>query len=132
MTRHAGSCLCGQVKFEIEGDFDRFFFCHCQRCRKGTGSAHAANLFSPTARITWLSGQDRIIQHNVPDSRHSRAFCAACGSALPRERPGMLIVPAGSLDTDLHTQPTAHIFVASRANWDKNLEGVPAFDALPG
>ena len=132
MTRHAGSCLCGQVKFEIEGDFDRFFFCHCQRCRKGTGSAHAANLFSPNARITWLSGQDRITQYNVPDSRHSRAFCAACGSALPRERPGMLIVPAGSLDTDVHTQPTAHIFASSRANWDKNLESVPAFDALPG
>jgi hypothetical protein len=132
MTTHAGSCLCGQVKFEIEGDFDRFFFCHCQRCRKGTGSAHAANLFSSTAKVTWLSGQDRIFQYNVPDSRHSRAFCADCGSALPRERPGMLIVPAGSLETDLHTQPTAHIFAGSRANWDKNLQSVPAFDALPG
>jgi hypothetical protein len=43
----------------------------------------------------------------------------------------MLVVPAGSLDTDVPTQPTAHIFVASRANWEKHLESVPAFDAFP-
>jgi hypothetical protein len=119
------------VKFEIEGDFDRFYFCHCQRCRKGTGSAHAANLFSSAGKVKWLAGQEKITQYTVPDSRHARTFCSTCGAALPRERPGMLVVPAGSLETDLPTKPTAHIFVASRANWDKNLETVPAFDAFP-
>jgi len=128
---HAGSCLCGKVRFEIEGNFERFFFCHCQRCRKGTGTAHGANLFSSSAKVRWISGQDMITQYNVPDSRHSRTFCSNCGGALPRERPGMLVVPAGSLDSDVHTSPTAHIFIASRANWDKNLEAVPAFDTLP-
>jgi len=132
VTRHSGSCLCGAVRFEIEGDFDRFFFCHCQRCRKGTGSAHGANLFSSSARVAWLCGQDKITWYRVPDSRHSRAFCSACGGALPRDHPGMLVVPAGSLDTDVHTQPTAHIFVADRANWDCDLGSVPAFAALPG
>lgn len=131
MAKHSGSCLCGQVKFEIDGDFERFFFCHCQRCRKGTGSAHAANLFSSTARITWLSGRSSITGYKVPDSRHARAFCSTCGGALPRDRPGMLVVPAGSLNTDLHVRPTAHIFVASRANWDRDLQSVPAFDQLP-
>jgi len=131
MNKHAGSCLCGQVRFEIEGDFDRFFFCHCQRCRKGTGTAHGANLFSSSARITWLAGQDTVTRYKVPESRHRRVFCSACGGALPCEYPGLLVVPAGSLDSDLQTSPTAHIFVASRANWDKSLESVQAFDALP-
>lgn len=131
MNKHLGSCLCGQVRFEIEGDFDRFYFCHCQRCRKGTGSAHGANLFSASARLTWLAGQDKVSKYQVPDSRHSRAFCSDCGGALPREHRTMLVVPAGSLDTDVPTQPTAHIFVASRANWDRNLESVPAFEQLP-
>ncbi len=131
MNKHAGSCLCGQVRFEIEGDFDRFFFCHCQRCRKGTGTAHGANLFSASARITWLSGRDKVSEYSVPDSRHARAFCSSCGGALPRERPTMLVVPAGSLDSEVHTPPTAHIFTASRANWDRNLESVPSFETLP-
>ena len=37
---HRGSCLCGKVTFEIEGNFEQFFLCHCERCRKDTGSAH--------------------------------------------------------------------------------------------
>ena len=116
---------------EADRDFDCFFFCHCQRCRKGTGTAHGANLFSATAKVTWLAGQDKVTNYRVPDARHSRAFCSTCGGALPREHTGLLVVPAGCLDTDVHTQPTAHIFVASRANWDRNLEVVPAFDNLP-
>ena len=44
MNKHLGSCLCGEVRFEVTGDFERFFLCHCGRCRKDTGSAHAANL----------------------------------------------------------------------------------------
>jgi len=55
MNKHLGSCLCGEVRFEIVGNFERFFLCHCGRCRKDTGSAHAANLFSSTAKVHWLS-----------------------------------------------------------------------------
>jgi hypothetical protein len=42
---YSGSCLCGEIRFEIEGEFERFYLCHCEYCRKDTGSAHAANLF---------------------------------------------------------------------------------------
>lgn len=49
--KYSGSCLCGEVTFEIEGDFEDFYLCHCERCRKDTGSAHAANLFSSTAKL---------------------------------------------------------------------------------
>src|SRR5262245_54108822 len=66
MSKHLGSCLCGDVRFEILGAFERFFLCHCGRCRKDTGSAHAANLFSSTAKVRWLSGQSAISTYQVP------------------------------------------------------------------
>jgi hypothetical protein len=44
----------------------------------------------------------------------------------------LLVVPAGSLDTAVETEPNAHIFVASSANWDRHLEDVPRIDDLPG
>jgi hypothetical protein len=44
----------------------------------------------------------------------------------------LLVVPAGSLDTVIETQPDAHIFVASSANWDRRLEDVPQIDEPPG
>ena len=130
---HKGACLCGAVQFEITGAFDGFFLCHCRRCRKNSGSAHAANLFSPTAKLQWLSGEAQIKSYAVPDSRHQRNFCAECGSGLPnRQRGGaLLVVPAGSLDTPMSLRPTAHIFTADRADWDHDLESVPAFARLP-
>jgi hypothetical protein len=42
------------------------------------------------------------------------------------------VVPAGSLNTPVSIRPDGHIFMASRANWDNDLETVAKFDALPG
>ena len=39
-----GSCLCGAVRYEVSGDLQRFYHCHCKRCRKSTGTGHASNL----------------------------------------------------------------------------------------
>lgn len=128
--KHAGACLCGAVRFEISGAFERFFLCHCARCRKDTGSAHAANLFSSTARIAWASGRDRVRTYRVPSTRHERSFCSQCGSALPcvQMDGALLVVPAGCLDSVVDKRPDAHIFAASRADWDRHLEDVPVSD----
>lgn len=130
--KHSGSCLCGAARFEIEGSFERFFLCHCEYCRKDTGSAHAANLFASNATLKWLSGEDKVGFYNLPDTRHCKSFCSICGSALPYKRNTYLIVPAGSLDTEVSIRPDAHIFVGSRAGWDEGLEGVRKIDGFPG
>jgi len=130
---HSGSCLCGKVTFEVDGDFKHFFLCHCEHCRKDTGSAHAANLFSSTARINWLSGEKNVKTFDYKSSGHIKSFCPDCGSALPSIQMGgkLLVVPAGSLDSDVPIKPHGHIFCANRANWDKDLEKVKKFDKLP-
>ncbi len=43
----------------------------------------------------------------------------------------LLVVPAGSLNTEVRIRPDAHIFVASRAGWDQELEKAPAFEKFP-
>ena len=130
-SRHAGSCLCGAVRFSIEGEFERFYLCHCSHGRKDTGSAHAANLFSATARLQWLSGGDKVTTYALPATRHTRCFCPICGSALPHAAGEFLAVPAGSLDTDLRRRPDAHTFVPSRAPWDRAREDIPAHETFP-
>lgn len=133
MSNYSGSCLCGEVRFEVVGSFERFFLCHCGRCRKDTGSAHAANLFSSTAKIHWLAGQTKIKTFHLPSTRHQKSFCVECGSAVPSAQMdgALLVVPAGSLDSAIDSRPEAHIFVGSRANWDRSLEDVPRVDGLP-
>ena len=131
--KYSGSCLCGAVKFEVEGDFENFYLCHCERCRKDTGSAHAANLFSSTAKLRWLSGQEKIKTFNFRSEGHIKSFCIDCGSALPNIQMdgNLLVVPAGSLDSDINIKPDGHIYLASKANWDNELEKAPKFNVLP-
>ncbi|HEY8616836.1 GFA family protein [Phenylobacterium sp.] len=133
-SKHLGSCLCGEVRFEVVGEFEHFFLCHCTRCQKDTGSAHAANLFSVSAKIEWLSGQSHVRTFNVPSTRHEKSFCSICGSAVPslQMNGGLLVVPAGSLDSAIDLRPSAHIMVESRASWDRGLEDIPQVDGLPG
>lgn len=132
MTNYFGSCLCGNTKFEVQGKFDGFYLCHCQHCQKDTGSAHAANLFSQSAKLTWLAGSDSVTTFTLPGTRHKKSFCKFCGSALPSNNEiGLLAIPAGCLDTEVSMSPTAHIFTSSKAVWDKCLDDVPEFEGLP-
>ncbi|MBA56925.1 MAG: aldehyde-activating protein [Pseudomonadales bacterium] len=128
-----GSCLCGTVRYEIHGAFERFFLCHCRYCQKDTGSAHGANLFSTSATLKWLSGEDNVRTFCLPATRHSRSFCVTCGSALPgmQMEGKLLVVPAGSLDSAISQRPDAHLYMASKAAWDEALETLPQLDGLP-
>lgn len=132
MKNYFGSCLCGTAKFEVQGEFDSFYLCHCKHCQKDTGSAHAANLFSQSAKLKWLSGSDSVTTFTLSGTRHNKSFCRFCGSALPStHEAGLLVVPAGCLDTEFSMSPTAQIFTASKAAWDRELRALPTFKGLP-
>ena len=126
-----GSCLCGVVEFQISGKFESFFLCHCNRCQKDTGSAHAANLFSSVAVIDWAQGEDKVKTFVLPNTRHGRSFCIECGGSLPRTRDGMVVVPAGSLDSEVDIRPETHIFLEFKADWDDHLEDVEKLQGPP-
>ncbi|MDG0816476.1 GFA family protein [Bdellovibrio svalbardensis] len=130
---HTGSCQCKNVYYEINGSFESFYLCHCSYCQKDSGSAHSANLFSTAAALKWITGQDKVKTFNIPSTRHVKSFCVECGSALPNlQMEGkLLVVPAGSLDSKISLKPNAHIFCASRANWDVDLETVKKFENFP-
>jgi len=130
---YSGSCLCGAVTYKVRGDFESFYLCHCRYCRKDTGSAHAANLFSTTATLEWIKGENDVRTFQLGKTEHVKAFCLTCGSALPNvQMEGRLIVvPAGSLDSKLDKRPDGHLFISNKANWDQSLEKVKTFQRLP-
>jgi hypothetical protein len=131
---YLGSCLCKGIKFKVSGDFENFYLCHCRYCRKDTGSAHAANLFSTTAKLKWIKTETEIKIFQPHKSNHVKAFCTNCGSALPNlQMDGkLLVVPAGCLDTKLAKRPDAHIFISNKASWDESLEEINKFERFPG
>ncbi len=40
-----GSCLCGRVRYEAEGELTAMHHCHCSRCRKHSGAAFVTDGF---------------------------------------------------------------------------------------
>ena len=129
-----GSCLCGSVQYEIKGDGVTFYHCHCQRCRKATGTGHASNIrVSPETSIHWLKGEALLKRYKVPEAeRYFTNFCTNCGSPMPRVVPelGAVVVPAGSLDMEPEMQPEARIFWDSRAEWSCS-DALPVFPEYP-
>jgi len=129
-----GSCLCGKVTYEIYGPFKRFLYCHCSRCRKISGSAHASNLFVPPDRFKWLSGEDLIGRFEHPTAKYfATGFCKNCGSSLPWAAKGgkTIIVTAGTLDGDPQIKPSQSIFWASNAPWYVEPGNLQKFDEFP-
>lgn len=130
----SGSCLCGAVRFEVRPPFSGFRYCHCRRCRKATGSAHAANMFIPEAQFSWRGGSEAVSRFDLPGAqRFSVWFCQRCGTRVPhkiRTRDDYL-VPAGLLDADPGIRPESNIFWDSRAQWCVEPSSLPKFSEYP-
>jgi hypothetical protein len=126
---HKGSCLCGSVRYEIDGELGEFGYCHCRSCRKASGSAHAANAPVERARFRLLSGGDTLREYESSPGK-LRAFCSACGSpiyAYLTASADVLRIRLGSLDTPFAREPRAHTWVSDKASWDPIGDGLPQF-----
>ena len=134
MKKTKGSCLCGKVRYEINGSLGVFQYCHCSRCRKFTGSAHAANIIVAPDQFKWLAGEELLGRYEVPEARHfATSFCKHCGSSLPwlATSGKAVVIPAGTLDGDPEIKPYQNIFYGSRADWYQEASGLIKYDALP-
>lgn len=130
----AGSCLCGALHYSVTGEPDRFYHCHCKRCRKSSGTGHATNLFVKNGSLDFTGDASLIKFFKLPEAeRFTRTFCAQCGGPLPREIAPMKLVfiPAGTLDDEPNIKPQARIFQDSKAAWSCSSEELPCFANYP-
>ena len=135
-TTHVhGSCLCNKVLFRYpRGAAKLMMQCHCTRCRKVKGAAHAVNVFVAPADFEWVDGEGDVVVYDLPNAeRFGNSFCKSCGSSVPRKSDNspMWNIPAGSLDDAPGIEPKANIFVASKANWFDITDQIPQFDEMP-
>ncbi len=122
-----GSCYCGAVRYEIRGRLLKFVNCHCPDCRKFSGSAFSAVLLTEDSGFTVTSGQDHLVPYASSPGK-ARNFCRTCGChvfARAEQRPGMVIVRAGTLDDDPGIKPECHLWTSRKAPWHDIGDSIP-------
>src|SRR5262245_52586723 len=127
-----GSCLCGAVRYEVDGPPTGVTNCHCVMCRKQHGAAFATFAVWEKERFLLTAGQEGLrFYRSGPKSE--RQFCAGCGASLFwLERGGSRIcIAAGTLDGDPGRPIERHIFVASKAPWYEITDDLPQFEEYP-
>jgi hypothetical protein len=114
-----GTCLCGNVEFELVDIRPKLYQCHCSLCRKQGGSASNAATIVGADSFRWISGQAGISSF-VKATGFRSDFCANCGSPVPNPLRGTpyFWVPAGLLEDGETLKIVAHLHLASKAPWD--------------
>ena len=124
-----GHCLCGSVRYEVRGEPLALLYCHCEECRRATGSSLNTSLLVKRADFAIVSGAEAVAFHeSSPGNR--RHFCSRCGSPVFKHFPepaDLTTVRAGTLDSDPGLRPSAHIWVGEKAPWYEISDGLPQF-----
>ncbi len=124
---HKGSCLCGSVKFEVNGDLGSNDACHCTQCRKWSGH-YSATADVPRSGLT-IDGSENICWYHSSE-KVRRGFCSVCGASLffdpiDQSKHDWIGVSLGAFDTPTNTKLAEHIFVAKKGDYYEIIDGLP-------
>ncbi|MGH8029681.1 MAG: GFA family protein [Arenimonas sp.] len=73
--KYQGSCHCGQVAFEVEGEITGVMSCNCSMCqRKGT-----LMWFVPRQALTLLTAPENLATYTFNKHVIQHHFCPTCG-----------------------------------------------------
>ena len=123
-----GTCLCGQLQYEIALPTKWAAHCHCSMCRRAHGAAFVTWVGAADWSFRIVRGAEHLTWHrSSPEAR--RGFCNQCGSPLffrSQRWPGETHVTLASFTTPIDRAPGAHVF------WDSHVDWLPfADDGLP-
>lgn len=119
-----GGCVCGAVRYQVNGSLRPVIACHCEQCRRFSGHFVAATAtrkvyfqWLNTDGLKWYSYQSGLRQ----------GFCQECGSSLffEDEQGERISIAAGSLDCPQGLKIAAHIFAAEAGDYYPIDQSVP-------
>ena len=129
MVTRRGSCLCGALTYEVDGEYDGVWLCHCSNCRKASGGTGNAILVVMRENFRWITGEDHRQTYELRPT-YSITRCKTCGTPLPAEEDETHVyLTAGTLDDPLDVGIKNHIFWGSRSDWERDMDHTAYFDA---
>lgn len=116
MTREGG-CLCGAIRYAVEGEPREAVHCHCRMCQKSGGAGFLTwATFTPKDSLIYTKGAPALYRSS---ELAQREFCGTCGSQLVFRSDLLksVDVTAGTLDDPDSVRPIANTWISSRQAW---------------
>ena len=137
MTKIAGGCLCGAVRYHAETEPAMQAVCHCKTCQVNSGSAFSLNVAVPLDSLT-VEGDSLttyVDRSGASGEAFNRNFCGICGSHLYSSGPAygeLGFIKAGTLDDASWVSPDLHIWCAEKLPWTDIPADATQADGNPG
>ena len=130
MTKWAGGCMCGTVRFRLDSEPFDAGWCHCRTCQLNSGSPATVFASVPAGDYVFTQGESAVRRVRSSDFGH-RAFCGNCGTPLYMKddhQPKSVDFSVATLDEPGRVRPGFHIFWSSRLSWFEIDDDLPKFD----
>ncbi len=131
---HEGGCLCGAVRYRIDGPIDSVSHCHCNSCRRSAGAAVVTWFTVRREQLAWTAGRPKRFASSPGVTRE---FCGDCGTDLTyanEKAANTIDITIGSLDCAAGHPADHHVWTADRLPWlhlDDDLPGSPRWRKAP-
>lgn len=122
-----GGCLCGAIRYQVDGPALQTSYCHCIDCRKASGAPAAAWTFFRSGTLEWRQGTPKVLKF----AARERSFCGDCGSPLmffDPSLPEFFEMNTCTLDDPASYPPTDHCWLSDEIHWVSQLGELPRFD----
>jgi hypothetical protein len=118
LSRLAGGCQCGAVRYEISGQPVSLYVCHCRECQKQSASAFGISVIVRRSEFRVTRGEAKVWSRSTDSGGTlACAFCPACGSRIWHEAVGAsetISVKGGSMDDPPDLRSAVHIWTARK------------------
>lgn len=130
-----GGCLCGAVRYEIDGAAEFSVLCYCRDCQRASGTGHVPVMGARRAQVQISGATARYAVRADSGQLAIRHFCRTCGTLLfgasDDDADPLMSIYVGTLDDLSAFRPTSAICTRSRPAWDRAVDGLREFHGMP-
>lgn len=134
MNTLSGGCLCGSVRYTLDAAPLTVRACWCRVCQYVAAGNASINLAFVKDALQ-ITGELRDYVSIAASGNHMhRHFCPICGVHLfseAEERPNLVVIRAGTLDSDEAVAPVAAIWTASAPRWARMDPALQQYEGQP-
>jgi len=128
---YSGSCECGAVCYQYDGEPLTCYACHCTDCQTSSGSAFGLSMIINEKDIEIIKGKVGISTIDVNGTKVKKHYCTQCSTPFmfsADEYPGMAALKPGTFEDTSWFRPIAHLWVRSAQPWVKLDSSTPQYE----